>query len=348
MRQTVFIGLSGGVDSAVSAALLKQQGYRCVGVFLESWSTAFGPSQCQPAADRRDAARVAGHLGIPFLVLPCAALYRERVLQYFLDEMQHGRTPNPDARCNAEIKFRVFLDASLAAGADRIATGHYARLTAHATDPTLRRGADPEKDQSYFLARVERARFKHVLFPIGHLRKTDVRKLARDFHLPNATKKDSQGLCFIGKIALPEFLQHFFSPTPGPVLDHAGTVIGRHAGLSNYTLGQRHGFHTPVGRPQYVVGKDLQTNSLRVADSPAVGASDVVPCTGWVAQGRAVGHAAMTAKLRYRQPDQPLIRFENRADRVTMIFSQAQPAATPGQIAVIYQGATVIGSATIV
>ncbi len=348
MRQTVFIGLSGGVDSAVSAALLKRRGYRCVGIFLESWSTAFGPSQCHQASDRRDAARVAAHLGIPFLVLPCADRYRERVLQYFLEEIQQGRTPNPDARCNAEIKFRVFLDASLAAGADRIATGHYARLIDRALGPSLHRAVDSEKDQSYFLARVKPNRFRHVLFPIGHLHKTEVRKLARDFHLPNATKKDSQGLCFVGKIALPEFLQHFFTAPPGPVLDRAGRILGRHTGLSNYTLGQRHGFHAAVGRPQYVVGKNRRTNTLVVADSPADGATAIVPCAGWIAQGRAVGQTALTAKLRYRQPDQPLVRFTLQAERATLVFSQPQPAVTPGQIAVIYQGGTVIGSATIV
>lgn len=348
VRQTIFIGLSGGVDSAVSAALLQRAGHRCVGVFLESWSTSFAPSHCEQATDRRDAARVAAHLNIPFLVLPCADLYRDRVLQYFLRELQMGRTPNPDAICNAEIKFHVFLESSLAAGADLIATGHYARILDTLHGPTLLRGIDPEKDQSYFLSRVPMPAFKSVRFPVGDLRKTEVRKLAHDFRLPNATKKDSQGLCFVGKIALPEFIQHFFSATPGPIVNQSGVEIGQHHGLPNYTIGQRHGFQTSIGKPQYVVEKNVRTNTLIVADSLVETAITNVPCTDWISHTPPNGNQNLTVKLRYRQPDQPLSRLTFQSNLAIMNFLTPQKAVTPGQIAVVYQQSTVIGSGILV
>lgn len=348
VRQTIFIGLSGGVDSAVSVALLQREGYRCVGVFLESWSTTFAPSQCEQASDRRDAARVAAHLGIPFLVLPCADLYRERVLQYFLRELQIGRTPNPDAVCNAEIKFQVFLESSLAAGADLIATGHYARIRATDHGPVLLRGNDKEKDQSYFLARVPSSKFRFVRFPVGELQKTEVRKLAREFRLPNAAKKDSQGLCFVGKIALPTFLHNFFSSMPGPIVDQSGTEIGQHSGLPHYTIGQRHGFQTSIGKPLYVIGKNVQANSLLVADNLTDTATVNVTCDDWLPQGVTNHEENLVAKMRYRQPDQPLFGLTIQQHRATMKFITPQTAVTPGQIAVIYQRDAVIGSGILV
>ncbi len=342
-RQTIFTGVSGGVDSAVSAALLQAAGHRVVAVFLESWSTDFGPSRCSQAEDRRDAARVASTLGLPFVVLPCADQYRQRVLQRFLSEIQSGRTPNPDALCNAEIKFNLFLDAALGSGADAIATGHYARLTAE-QQPRLQRGVDRDKDQSYFLARVPRDRFRQVHFPVGGYTKHRVRQLAHRFHLPVADKKDSQGLCFVGTISLPSFLGHFFASTPGPVALADGTVIGEHRGLPSFTIGQRHGFGVGQTRPLYVVAKRQETNALIVSATPSNHARRDLKVSAWMMFDRISSPRALTAQLRYRQPAQPLSSVVTDGSEATITFADPQSAATPGQILVVYDHETVVAS----
>lgn len=342
-RATIFVGLSGGVDSAVAAAVLLRQGYRCVGVFLESWSPSFGPSQCDLASDRRDAARVAAHLNVPFLVFPCAEQYRQRVLRVFLEGLSRGLTPNPDALCNAEIKFQLFLDTALAAGASGIATGHYARLTQRAGQPPLlRKGSDPDKDQSYFLALVPPNRFRSVRFPVGAWTKTFVRRLARRHRLPNANKPDSQGLCFVGKIDLPTFLRHFFGSQRGPITLADGTVVGEHTGLHGYTIGQRHGLHLTLGQPLYVVRKDVATNTLVVSSRTADLLSQAATLTDLIVHPSLDVRHPLRAKIRYQQPDQPIAAVTLPGKTAHLRFAVPQQALTPGQVVVVYDRDAVV------
>lgn len=347
-RTPIFVGLSGGVDSAVAAALLQRSGQLTVGVFLEGWSWDFGPAACPQAEDRREAARVAAHLGIPFLVLPCAEQYRQRVLAVFLRELVNGRTPNPDALCNVEIKFQLFLETALAAGARGIATGHYARLQTRPNQtPILARGRDPAKDQSYFLGRVAPEALAAVQFPVGELRKVAVRQLARRFGLPNANRPDSQGLCFVGPVDLPVFLQQFFTPRPGPIVTTAGQLIGEHPGLAQYTIGQRHGLRLGHPRPFYIVEKRLATNALVVSDDPQHLERRQVPVVDWISRPGFQAHHRLTAKLRYRQPDQAIARWSVSGSTTSLEFAQPQRAVTPGQLVAVYDGEHLVAAGTI-
>lgn len=263
----VFIGLSGGVDSAVSAALLKKTGYDVTGVFIKVWQPDW--IDCTWREDRRDAMRVAAHLGIPFVTLDLEKEYRESVIDYMIAEYAKGRTPNPDVMCNRTIKFGAFYDWAIAQGADFVATGHYARI-GNETDGghSLLTSTDSNKDQSYFLWTLKQEQLSRILFPIGHLTKPEVRSLARKFGLPNAEKKDSQGLCFIGKVDIKEFLSHYVKTEPGKVLDENGEVIGMHPGALFFTIGERHGFtvnkKTPHDQPLYVIDKDIEQNTIVV------------------------------------------------------------------------------------
>lgn len=346
-HRTIFLGLSGGVDSAVSAALLQRRGERVVGVFLESWSESLAPAACEQTADRRDAARAAAHLHLPFLVLPCAELYRERVLAFFLHELRAGRTPNPDVECNASIKFEVFRDVSRAAGADAIATGHYARVEKKSGRVVLKKGVDPSKDQSYFLSRVAPSALSDAEFPVGGLRKNAVRTLAKSLRLPNAAKPDSQGLCFVGKIALPQFLRHFFAPTPGPIQTADGQRIGEHTGLSQFTIGQRRGTHVATGAPTYVVAKHVQANTLVVSSRATDLERSQVQADSWRWFGDPIS-TGLTAKLRYRQPDQAVTSIAVRGARADVRFARPQRAVTPGQVLVVYEGDRLAGSGILV
>ena len=289
----VFIGLSGGVDSAVSATLLKRAGYDITGVFIKVWQPDW--IECTWREDRRDAMRVAAHLGIPFVTLDLEKEYKESVIDYMIAEYSKGRTPNPDVMCNRTVKFGAFYDWAIAQGADFVATGHYARIVTPALSATtappsrrkllaedcsrLRAGLtrfiysllisnDSNKDQSYFLWTLKQEQLPRILFPIGHLTKPEVRSLARKFGLPNAEKKDSQGLCFIGKVNIKEFLSHYMKSEPGNVLDENGEVIGAHPGALFFTIGERHGFtitkKTPHDQPLYVIDKDVEQNTITV------------------------------------------------------------------------------------
>ncbi len=364
-RQRIVVGLSGGVDSAVSAWLLKQQGHEVVGVFMKNWEDDDDSEYCSSNIDFVDAAAVADVIGIELEHVNFAADYKERVFAEFLREYQAGRTPNPDVLCNAEIKFKAFLDHAIALGAQTIATGHYARVRHNADSGRfeLLKGLDPAKDQSYFLHRLTQAQLARTRFPVGELPKTEVRRLAAQIGLPNARKKDSTGICFIGERPFRDFLQRYLHHSPGPMLDEQGREVGRHVGLSFYTLGQRQGLgiggvrqghdrQAPGGlhAPWYVAHKDLARNSLHVVqghDHPWLQASALrAQDCSWVA-GTPPPAGPLGAKARYRQADAPC-DFRPEAQGFHLRFGQPQWAVTPGQSAVLYAGEVCLGGGVIV
>ncbi|HLP86629.1 MAG TPA: tRNA 2-thiouridine(34) synthase MnmA [Candidatus Paceibacterota bacterium] len=307
--KTVFVGVSGGVDSSVSAALLKEQGYNVVGVFIRTWTPDF--IECTWRDERRDAMRVCAHLGIPFLECDAEKEYKEGVADYMIEEYKKGKTPNPDVMCNREVKFGVFWNFAKSHGADFIATGHYAvntparltgavhlldslntkksqkvlrKLHVFAFSPTpvasqgllaLRKSKDDSKDQSYFLWTLTQEDLRHTLFPVGHLNKTEVRKLAEKYKLPTATKKDSQGVCFLGQLDMKDFLKHYIKSEKGNVLDEKGEIIGTHDGAVFFTLGERHGFRVNKKedneKPLYVISKNIKDNTITVSLEPGSG-----------------------------------------------------------------------------
>jgi len=274
--KTVFVGVSGGVDSSVSAAILKDQGYDVVGVFIRTWTPDF--IECTWRDERRDAMRVCAHLGIPFLECDAEEAYKKGVAEYMIEEYKKGRTPNPDVMCNREVKFGVFWQFAKAHGADFIATGHYAQVSSklkvesYKANTFLLQGKDGSKDQSYFLWTLTQEDLAHTLFPVGYLDKSDVRKLAEKYKLPTATKKDSQGVCFLGPLDMKDFLSHYIEQKKGDVLSVDGEVIGEHDGAVFFTLGERHGFtitkKSPTDTPYYVVVKDIEKNTITVSTSP--------------------------------------------------------------------------------
>ncbi len=363
-KQRVVVGLSGGVDSAVTAWLLKQQGHEVIGIFMKNWEDDDDSEYCSSNIDFVDAAAVADVIGIEIEHVNFAADYKDRVFAEFLREYQAGRTPNPDILCNAEIKFKAFLDHALRLGAEKIATGHYARvrLNEASAKHELLKGLDPSKDQSYFLHRLNQAQLSKTLFPIGELHKTEVRRIAAEIGLPNAKKKDSTGICFIGERPFREFLNRYIAKEPGPMKDEKGRVLGQHVGLSFYTLGQRQGLgigglktkgaqrgggeHTPW----FVARKDMATNTLWVVQghdhpwlqSHALQAQDV----SWVA-GVPPALGEMAAKTRYRQADAPCTLEAATASTFSLQFPQAQWAVTPGQSAVLYDGEVCLGGGVI-
>lgn len=352
----VVVGLSGGVDSAVSAWLLKQQGHEVVGLFMKNWEDDDDSEYCSSRQDWLDAAAVADVIGIDIEHVNFAAEYKDRVFAEFLREHQAGRTPNPDVLCNAEIKFKAFLDHALRLGAGHIATGHYARVRARDGRFELLKGLDPAKDQSYFLHRLTQAQLAKTLFPVGELEKTEVRRIAAEIGLPNARKKDSTGICFIGERPFREFLGRYLANTPGPMLDERGREVGRHVGLSFYTLGQRQGLGiggTKTGggehEPWYVARKDLQRNVLRVVqghDHPwLLSRSLVADDCSWVA-GQPPAPGRYAAKTRYRQPD-AACALQQVPQGIALAFDDAQWAVTPGQSAVLYDGDVCLGGGVI-
>ena len=358
-KQSVVVGLSGGVDSAVSAFLLKQQGFEVAGLFMKNWEDDDDNEYCASNIDFVDAAAVADVLGIEVEHVNFAAEYKDRVFAEFLREYQAGRTPNPDVLCNAEIKFKAFLDHALRLGAEYIATGHYARVRDVAGRFELLKGLDPAKDQSYFLHRLNQSQLARTLFPVGELKKTEVRRIAAEIGLPNAKKKDSTGICFIGERPFREFLNRYLSHAPGDIEDERGRRIGRHVGLSFYTLGQRQGLGIGglKGRadaagehaPWFVARKDLERNVLVVVQGHAhtallssqLKADDV----SWVA-GAAPPAGRLAAKTRYRQAD-ALCDFSPAAGGFSLSFDEPQWAVTPGQSAVVYDGEVCLGGGVI-
>ncbi len=359
--ERVVVGLSGGVDSAVAAWLLKQQGFEVVGIFMKNWEDDDDSAYCSSNVDFVDAAAVADVIGIELEHVNFAAEYKDRVFAEFLREVQAGRTPNPDVLCNAEIKFKAFLDHALRLGAGKIATGHYARVrevdSARGPRYELLKGTDPAKDQSYFLHRLTQAQLAHTLFPLGAMAKTEVRALAERIGLPNARKKDSTGICFIGERPFREFLQRYLHQQPGPMLDERGREVGRHVGLSFYTLGQRQGLGIGGVKhgggehaPWYVARKDLARQALIVVqghDHPALLARHLVAAdASWIA-GEPPAAGALAAKTRYRQADASCRVEPATEGRFALTFDAPQWAVTPGQSAVLYAGEVCLGGGVI-
>jgi len=363
----VVVGLSGGVDSAVSAWLLKQQGYEVVGLFMKNWEDDDDSEYCSSRQDFLDAASVADVIGIDIEHVNFSAEYKDRVFAEFLREYQAGRTPNPDVLCNAEIKFKAFLDHAMRLGAEAIATGHYARVRHNPATGLheLLKGLDPAKDQSYFLHRLNQQQLARTLFPVGELHKTEVRRIAEEIKLPNAKKKDSTGICFIGERPFREFLNRYLSHAPGPIKDDRGRVLGQHVGLSFYTLGQRKGIGiggikergAPRGGgdhdPWFVARKDLVNNTLYVVQghdhpwllSGALEAEDL----SWVS-GRPPAPGEYAAKTRYRQTDAAMrlaSAGSTELPAVRLDFDAPQWAVTPGQSAVVYDGEVCLGGGVI-
>jgi tRNA-specific 2-thiouridylase len=371
-KQRVVVGLSGGVDSAVSAHLLKAQGYDVVGIFMKNWEDDDDSEYCSSNIDFVDAAAVADVIGIEIEHVNFAAEYKDRVFAEFLREYQAGRTPNPDILCNAEIKFKAFLDHAMRLGAEKIATGHYARvrLNEQTGKHELLKGLDPSKDQSYFLHRLNQAQLSKTLFPVGELHKTEVRRIAAEIGLPNAKKKDSTGICFIGERPFREFLNRYIQKEPGPIRDGTppagdkayGRAIGNHVGLSFYTLGQRQGLG--IGgikakgaqkgggehAPWFVARKDMEKNTLWVVQghdhpllqSHALHALDA----SWVA-GEPPAPGTIAAKSRYRQADAACTLGGVDGASFDLQFPEAQWAVTPGQSAVLYDGEVCLGGGVI-
>jgi len=344
--------MSGGVDSSVAAWLLKEQGYEVVGLFMKNWEDDDSDEYCTSREDLIDAVSVAELIGIEIEAVNFAQEYRDRVFRNFLEEYQAGRTPNPDVLCNAEIKFKAFLDHALKLGAERIATGHYARVREVDGRFELLKAADASKDQSYFLYRLNQSQLGRTLFPLGDMLKRDVRALAQRLGLPNHAKRDSTGICFIGERPFREFLMRYLPTEPGAMQTPEGERVGTHQGLMYYTIGQRHGLG--IGGPGdawYVAGKDMASNRLIVVqghDHPALFRSDLRAADlSWVGESPPTAPAIYGAKTRYRQPDTPcsLARLENDACAVS--FPIPQRAITPGQSVVLYQAQVCLGGGII-
>jgi tRNA-uridine 2-sulfurtransferase len=358
-KKKVVIGMSGGVDSSVSAWLLKEQGYEVIGLFMKNWEDDDNSEYCSSRQDWIDAVSVADVVGVDIEAVNFAAEYKDRVFAEFLREYQAGRTPNPDVLCNAEIKFKAFLDHALKLGADLIATGHYARVREVAGSFELLKALDASKDQSYFLHRLNQAQLSKTLFPLGEIHKTEVRAIAEKLQLPNAAKKDSTGICFIGERPFREFLNRYLSYQPGPMKTPDGTTVGQHVGLSFYTLGQRKGIglggvksHSSSdgdNEPWYVARKDIASNTLYVVqghDHPWLLSSSLsAGQASWIA-GHAPQPGMLTAKTRYRQADVDC-RLQTSQGRFELDFSLPQWAVTPGQSAVLYQGDVCLGGGII-
>jgi tRNA-uridine 2-sulfurtransferase len=350
------VGLSGGVDSAVAALLLKQQGYSVEALFMDNWEDDEDDTYCTAAQDFQDARQVCETLSIPLHKVNFATEYRERVFSYFLDEYAAGRTPNPDVLCNSEIKFRAFLDYALRLGADRIATGHYARTVSDTDGTRLLKARDAGKDQSYFLHAVPQAAFTKTLFPLGELLKHEVRTLAHAAGFTNHAKKDSTGICFIGERRFAEFLARYLPAKPGEIQDPTGQVLGTHQGLMYYTLGQRQGLGIGGRRdagdaPWYVADKDLERNVLIVVqghEHPALLQDRLIAARPhWVAGHPPATEFTCTAKCRYRQSDQTCSVRILEDGSCEVIFAELQRAMTPGQYAVLYRDDICLGGGVI-
>lgn len=361
-RKKVFVGLSGGVDSSVSALLLKKEGYEVTGVFIRVWQPSFAKatdgkpdffSNCQAADDRLDAMRVCAKLGIPFIELDLEKEYKKEVVDYMIREYKAGKTPNPDVMCNRFIKFGGFYSWAMKDGADFVATGHYARID-HDTN-TLMTANDTNKDQSYFLWQIKKEQLPHILFPVGGMKKPDVRKLAKKHGLITADKKDSQGLCFVGKIDMKDFLRHYITEKPGKVLNEKGKVLGTHTGAFLYTIGERYGgvlTRSDLGENNsyYVIAKDVRKNTLTVSTKAPDGTTGgmvtevrLKNCNWLVKPEKGTVYMA---RSRYRAPLQNATLIIHNS-KFIIRFESAQSSIAPGQSLVLYDGDTLIGGGII-
>ena len=342
-KQHIYVGMSGGVDSSVTAALLKQQGYDITGVYMKNWSQDLPGFSCPWKEDYQDAMRVAVELGIDFKMYDFQKEYRQKVVDYMIDGYKAGITPNPDIMCNQEVKFKLFLDTALKDGADKIATGHYVR----SADGQLLTGLDASKDQSYFLCRVSQDALQKSLFPLGEMKKSDVRQLAKKFGLATAEKKDSQGICFIGSVGIKEFLEQFVETDPGDIIDSStNEVVGQHEGALFYTIGQRHGLSVGGGLPYYVVGKDMAQNQVYVThdlSNESLWSKNVVITNSHWINGPPREDDPYKVRMRYRAP---LIDCTLKQDgtNYNVVLSEPTRAVTPGQSAVVHDGDRIVGS----
>ncbi|MFA6436625.1 MAG: tRNA 2-thiouridine(34) synthase MnmA [Candidatus Paceibacterota bacterium] len=372
-KQLVFVGLSGGVDSAVTAGLLKEQGYQVVGVFMKCWDAAsegLCGIGCGWERDEEDARQVASKLAIPFYSWDFTKEYREKVINYFLDGYKKGITPNPDIECNREIKFGMFLKQALKMGADFVAAGHYIRLRRKLKVKSeklkvnvysLLKGVDGNKDQSYFLWTLTQKQLKHCLFPVGDYTKPEIRKIAAKWDLPVKDKPDSQGICFMGKVNVEDFLKQYIKSKPGKILTTDKEVIGKHDGLETYTIGQRRGIKIGGGIPYFVIGKDFKKNELIVAKgrkNEALFEEELIASDlSWISGEEPKFPLKCQAKIRYRQPDQecviminpPSLKLQRTKgkNQIKVTFKELQRAITPGQSIVFYKGEIMIGGGII-
>jgi len=341
--QKILVAMSGGVDSSVAAALLLEQGYSVVGVFMKNWSG------CDWETDKRDAQRVAANLGIDLHVYDFEKEYRARVYEYMIAEYTAGRTPNPDVMCNREVKFDLLLHVADELKCEKMATGHYARVEEVDGRFSLLKGVDTKKDQSYFLCRLGQKELSRALFPVGELIKPEVRKIAADHRLTTAEKKDSQGLCFVGTVDMATFLKERIQPKKGNIVTTSGKVIGTHEGVAYYTIGQRHGLGVGGGEPWYVVDRSIDSNELVVGheDDPALVAGELQAMdVHWVTGKAPELPMSCTAKIRYRQDDQ-VCNIQETENGLQVVFEAPQRAIAPGQFVVFYQNDVLIGSAVI-
>ncbi len=342
----VYIGMSGGVDSSLAAALLVEQGYDVTGIYMKNWSQDLPGMKCPWADDLADAKRVAVQLGIDFKVFDFEAEYKQKVVDYMVDEYQAGRTPNPDIMCNQEVKFKLFLETSLADGADMIATGHYARVDGG----VLKLAVDENKDQTYFLYRVTGNALRKVLFPLGDYTKATVREMAKERGLWTATKKESMGVCFVGAVGMREFLSQYVTTQPGDIIDtQTGKALGRHDGAIFYTLGQRHGLDVGGGLPYYVVGKSMDKNEVYVStqlqDAAMWRKEFTLSDTHWINERPEAGECLI--RVRHRAPlVAAMLEFE-QGDDALLRLPEPQRAVAAGQSVVIYRGDVCLGGGII-
>jgi tRNA-specific 2-thiouridylase len=338
----VYVGMSGGVDSSLTAALLKEQGYTVVGVYMKNWTQDLPGMKCPWADDLADAKRVAVQLGIDFKVFDFEKEYRHKVVEYMIDEYKQGRTPNPDIMCNQEVKFKLFLESALEDGADMIATGHYASVK----DGVLKMAKDTNKDQTYFLYRVTKTALVKTLFPLGEYEKSEVRVMAAERGLFTATKKDSQGICFVGQIGIREFLSQYVEQTAGSIIDRrTGKVLGQHDGAIFYTIGQRHGLDVGGGFPYYVVGKDMDKNEVYVTtdlnDNSLWRPELPLGAVHWI-DGEAPKEGQYQARVRHRAKLIPAT-LQRIDDEWQLVLSEPERAVAAGQSVVLYDGNICVG-----
>ena len=355
MAKTVVVGMSGGVDSSVAALLLKQQGYNVIGLYMSNWDEKDECGACTGEEDFADVRRVGNALGIPYYTVNFAKEYMDRVFSYFLEEYNAGRTPNPDVLCNREIKFKDFKNYAFSLGADYVATGHYCDILHDGDTHYLLTAKDQSKDQTYFLNQLSQKQLENVLFPLGKLDKSEVRKIAEEHGLATATKKDSTGICFIGERNFRQFLQNYIPAKPGKIMTYDGKVLGEHLGLMYYTIGQRRGLgiggqQGDDGSRWFVIEKDLKNNILYVAH----GAEDRLYSKGlicnkvnWIPSTPKETTFKCTGKFRYRQPEQACTVNIKEDGSIYVEFEEKQRAITEGQFAVFYDGDKCIGGGVI-